>query len=70
MRLSGAHEVKVCARDFPSALSNVYMYYKRLKKRAHIGRTVPKIVRPMAELCVPGAECTVNFKHCCMCECV
>ena len=44
--------------------------YKELKNRAHSGRTVPKIVRPTAGLCAPGAECTLNFEHCktiCVC---
>ena len=35
-----------------------------MKKCAHIGRTRPKNVRPAAEMCAPGAECTVNFEHC------
>ena len=34
-----------------------------LKKRAPIRLTVPKIVRPTAELYAPGAVCTVNFEH-------
>ena len=35
-----------------------------MKKCAHIGRTRPKNVRPAAEMCAPGAECTLNFEHC------
>ena len=34
-----------------------------MKKCAHIGRTRPKNVRPAAEMCAPGAECTLNFEH-------
>ena len=41
----------------------VYNYDKWVKKRAHIGRTCAKNVRPAAETCAPGAECTVNFEH-------
>ena len=32
-------------------------------KRAHIGHTRPKNVRPAAEICAPDAKCTVNFEH-------
>ena len=42
----------------------ILRYYKELKNRAQSGRTVPKIVRPTAGLCAPGAECTLNFEHC------
>ena len=42
----------------------IYSNGKELKKCAHTGRTRPKIVRPAAEMCTPGAECTLNFEHC------
>ena len=42
----------------------VYWNENRVKKCAHIGRTRPKNVRPAAEMCAPGAECTLNFEHC------
>ena len=65
MHLSGAHGPKLCAREFPNALLNVYVR-KKAEKTAHIGRTVRKIVCPKMELCVPGSECAVNFEHCFM----
>ena len=37
---------------------------KLSKKRAHSGCTPPKIVHPAAEMCAPGAGCTLNFGHC------
>ena len=37
--------------------SLTYSYNNCVKKRAQIGRTSPKIVRP-------AAECTLNFEHC------
>ena len=42
----------------------VYSYDNWVKKRAHIGRTCAKNVRPAAKMCAPGAECIVNFEHC------
>ena len=42
----------------------VYSHDNWVKKRAHIGRTCAKNVRPALEMCAPGAECTVNFEHC------
>ena len=42
----------------------VYCNENWVKKCAHIGRTRPKNVRPAAEMCAPGAECTLNFQHC------
>ena len=36
---------------------------KLSKKRAHSGCTPPKIVHPAAEMCAPGAGCTLNFGH-------
>ena len=53
-----------CAPEIVPVHSPMHMYYKKLKKCAHIGRTVPKMVCPMTELCTPGAGCTVNFEHC------
>ena len=47
----------------PLVYSNDYW----LKKCGHIRRTRPKNVRPAAEMCAPGAECTLNFEHC-MCN--
>ena len=41
-------EIKVI---FSPVHSPMFMYYNRLKKHVHIRRTVPKIVRPMVELC-------------------
>ena len=41
----------------------VYSYDNLVKKRAHIERTCAKNVCPAAKMCVPGAECTVNFVH-------
>ena len=45
----------------------VYSYAIWVKKRAHIRRTCAKNVRPVAKMCAPGAECTVNFEHCQVC---
>ena len=36
---------------------------KQLKKRAHSGCTPSEIVHPTAEMCTPGAGCTLNFGH-------
>ena len=41
----------------------VYIHINSLKKRAHIGRTAQKNVRPSMEMCAPGAVCTLNFEH-------
>ena len=46
----------------------VYSYNNWVKICAHIGRTRPKNVRPVAEMCAPGAECTINFEHCSLIE--
>ena len=53
-----------CVPEIFPVHTPMYMYYNRLKKRAHIRRTEPEIVRPTAELCASGAECTVSFEHC------
>ena len=41
----------------------IYSNGKELKKCAHTGRTRPKIVCLAAEMCAPGAECTLNFEN-------
>ena len=36
-------------------------YNNWLKKRAHAGGTLPKIVHPGVNMCAPGAGCALNF---------
>ena len=51
----GAQSGKLCAWE-----PILHRPILRLKICAKFKRTIPKIVHPMAELCAPGAECTVN----------
>ena len=38
--------------------------FKSWKRPAHTGCTAFKPMHPAAELCTPGAGCTLNFEHC------
>ena len=58
----GALLLKLCIRDFLHALF-YYVVMILSKKRAHSECTPPKIVHPAAEICAPGAGCTLNFGH-------
>ena len=57
VRSSSAHSLKLCT-------PLIYSNDNWMGKCAHIGRTRPKNVRLAAEMCAPGAECTVYFEHC------
>ena len=60
----GCIHIETVRPGISSCTPLVYCNYKRVNKCSHIGRTCPKNVRPVAKMCAPGAECTVNFEHC------
>ena len=62
--LFGRTQIETVHPGFCLCTPLVYSNNNWMNKCAHIGRTRPKNVRPAAEMCASGAECTLNFEHC------